>query len=717
MTSNKRLVHFLWHLHQPYYSVPDRPSNVLPWVRLHAVKAYYDMGRMLERFPNVHCVINFSGSLLKQIHEYVDEGKRDLWWDLTLKPAASLSAHDKSQLLRHFFSVNWETCIRPLPRFWELLERRGPTPDGADINAFDAQDWRDLQVLFNVAWFGFSAREDFEVLRALIAKGRGFSEQDKEEVLNLQIQVMRLLLPMYRKLHQSEQIEISLTPMYHPILPLVIDTDVAARATPERPRPPRYAAPTDAHFHVEAALRLARDVLGIEVRGMWPAEGSVSPEAVEVFAAHGVRWIATDEDVLQRSLGAGWSRARDLYRSWNLRGLEQPAMFFRDHGLSDQLGFVYSKNDPQVAVNDLFGRIGAVAPLEGGRPPLVSIILDGENPWEHYPDDGKAFLELLYTRLSTSSTIETTYPSRYLESELRASGTLETLHSGSWILGNYQIWIGHEETNRGWELLGQARQRLLEKTSEQQLPTHDLQRAWEALHIAEGSDWFWWYGDDFSSDHDDEFDRLFRSQLRYIYSMLREEPPVDIEVPIGGRRKRADIAFSPPEDLISPKIDGKSAYFYEWSGAGLYRNTGAHGAMFENTRFLDAIWLGFDLEHLYVRLDTGPDFHVANPDLLLRLRVLTAAMSHIVELAPQGGGSGRLIRDIDEEASPIERVAYADSLEFALPLSALGVQAGEVLRLALTVCETAMELERHPSEGNLELIVPDATFKQRHWMV
>ncbi|MFP4598749.1 MAG: glycoside hydrolase, partial [Persicimonas sp.] len=258
-------VQFLWHFHQPCYSVPKQSTNKLPWVRLHAIKSYYDMGRMLERFPQMRCVVNFSGCLLQQLREYIEDGKRDTWWELTEKPAFELDEAERAHLLRNFFSIDWDHCVARYPRYQELLEKRGADPDKIDPNAFSVQELRDLQVLFNLAWFGFSARQERVVLQALIDKGRGFTESEKQAVLEQQIEIMQLVAPLYRKLHRRGQVEVSISPMYHPILPLLIDTDSAAVATPERPRPPRMQAVEDAHFHIAEARTVARDVLGIDV--------------------------------------------------------------------------------------------------------------------------------------------------------------------------------------------------------------------------------------------------------------------------------------------------------------------------------------------------------------------------------------------------------------------------------------------------------------------
>ncbi|MFB6374368.1 MAG: glycoside hydrolase family 57 protein, partial [Bradymonadaceae bacterium] len=452
-TPNTRLL-FLWHFHQPYYSTPGRTSNTLPWVRLHAIKSYYDMGRMLEDHPEIRCVVNFSGSLLEQLREYLEVGKRDSWWHLTKKPAANLNDPDKLHLLKHFFSIDWETCIEPLPGYRKLLEKRGTDSSDLDISAFSTQEYRDLQVLFNLAWFGFSARNERAVIQSLLEKGEKFSEDEKVAVLEQQVEVMQLLIPLYRRLHQRGQIEICVSPMYHPIMPLVIDTDTSERCSPGRPRPERFQAPEDAEYHIREAHTIVRDVLGVDADGMWPSEGAISPETLEMFDDHGVSWCASDQEVLEKSRGDDWKGARDLYRPWQLEGIDTD-IFFRDRALSDQIGFVYGNSDTHTAVDDFMDRLRGVRDGVGDESPVVSVILDGENPWEHYPNDGEEFLGVLFDRITDAEDVETVTPSQSIEESERESGQLESLHSGSWIHANYDIWIGHDETNRAWDLLGQ----------------------------------------------------------------------------------------------------------------------------------------------------------------------------------------------------------------------------------------------------------------------
>jgi alpha-amylase/alpha-mannosidase (GH57 family) len=696
---------FLWHLHQPYYGLPGREAFLLPWVRLHATKSYYDMARMLEEHPSIKATVNFSGALLKQLREYVEDGRRDTWWEMTRAPADSLDAHDRLFLLKNFFSIDWERCIEPHPRYRELLERRGRGPVLADPSAFSVADMRDLQVWFNLAWFGFAARDERFIVQELIRKGRGYTESEKEALLEQQIDVMALIEPLYRELHARGQVEVSVTPMYHPILPLIIDTDEAAVATPDRPRPGRLRAREDAVQHVDDARTVAREFFGIDVNGMWPAEGSVSPEAYAIFAEENVSWIATDEEVLRHSRGAAWNRDRDLYKPWQLG--DGPVIFFRDHGISDQIGFVYSKNPHDVAVGDFVRRVEGCS--EGS---VVSVILDGENPWEHFPNDGHEFLEALYLALENSNTITTTTPSEWLDENGKKAGRLEHLHSGSWINGNYQIWIGHPDENRGWDLLRHTRDDLHEWLSTGGRDPDVVAEAFEALYVAEGSDWFWWYGDDFQTPHDVDFDRLFRENLKAIYAIIGEVPPSVLSDPIV-TEQHTPVALTKPTGLIRPQIDGRSDYYYEWAGAGEYVNRGGRGSMFENSRAIQMIQIGFDLENIYLRIEPGPDL----PDLMqavFRVTIATPRATFDVALKPDGGEV-----TCASPATSEDVVAHAvdTCVESAISFDSLLLQPGEDFRIAVALLLDEVEQERHPGQGAFHLTVPDETFEGRNWIV
>ncbi|MGM0555053.1 MAG: glycoside hydrolase family 57 protein [Myxococcota bacterium] len=718
MTDQIRL-QFLWHFHQPYYSVPDAPANKLPWVRMHAIRSYYDMGRLLERYPEIRCAINFSGSLLEQLREYIEEGKRDTWWDLTQKRSARLTDAEKHHILRHFFSLDWETAIEPMPRYWELLQKRGKDPAEIVLTDFTNQDLRDVQVLFNLAWFGFTAREERVIVQALLDKGEGFTESEKEALLEQQIEVMQLLPPMYRRLHRRGQIELSVTPMYHPILPLLIDTESARRASPERPMPPRFEASEDARHQVQTVRHLTRDFLGIDVDGMWPAEGSVSPEAMQVFADEGVRWVATDEGILEHSRSE-YDAAADKFRPWHLAGCPETAIFFRDREASDKISFTYAHNDAEAAVDDFMdtirGRASDARAAGVGDELVYSVILDGENPWGTYPGHGEAFLNTLYERIGAADDIITVTPGDYLEDGYETRELTE-IHSGSWIESSYDIWIGHEDTNRAWELLARARGDLIEECGEPPAEEDSsAELAWEAIYMAEGSDWFWWFGDDFSSENDADFDRLFRSQLRFAYTSVGLEPPGELDIPISkneGQRSH----FEPPHSLVKPTIDGRSDYFYEWSGSGVYVNRGAPGSTFESHRYIEEMRVGFDLETLSMRLDPGEDFLDVREDLVVRVKISGPSEVDTVVVSLENGLSAEIVDRDGNTLDIVELAAFDDYVEISVPFKSLDLSAGDDFELIVSVWKAGLELERHPPNRPIELTVPDETFEMQNWMV
>lgn len=469
---------FLWHMHQPYYTDPLTGSASMPWVRLHATKAYYDMAFLLDRFPQARSTFNFTPSLLLQLEEFSAGRVRDLFLEHAQRPAAELTPTEKAFLIRHFFSANWATMVRPFPRYQELLVKRGLDVRGQDLERlakqFSTQELLDLQVWHNLAWFGYGSVERFPRLAELRAKNRGFTEEDKQDVLALQQTAIRQIIPMYRALQDREQIELTTTPFFHPILPLVIDSEFTRRARPDLPLPARFHAPADAEAQVRRAVEYHTQIFGRAPVGLWPSEGSVCPEVLPIVSTAGIRWLATDEGILYRSLqmaGQAWNRHYHLYQPYKVGTDAQPlSMLFRDREISDAFGFVYHKTTPESAADDVLRRIRSLAfdiPLDKG---IIGVILDGENPWEHYHDGGERFLSLLFqafepdglhigqgvcVRLNTvARAMDTAPPSQHLAQ----------LHSGSWINQDFKIWIGHQEDNRGWDLLQHTRARLVELT-------------------------------------------------------------------------------------------------------------------------------------------------------------------------------------------------------------------------------------------------------------
>ncbi|MDD2709318.1 MAG: glycoside hydrolase family 57 protein [Verrucomicrobiae bacterium] len=711
-------VALLWHMHQPYYVNPLTRTALMPWVRMHAVKGYLDMIEMAKRHPEVRLVFNMTPVLVKQILELANHEVKDQWEEWTKTPAKELSFEQKRLLLENFFKANWDNLVRPHPRYHELLAKRGYDLGHISLDAiassFSKQDFLDLQVWYNLAWCGYAACAEFPVLRELKKKGRNFSEDDKLQVLAAHRQILTSLLPRYSELAKTGRIEISTTPFYHPISPLIYDSDFAHRCMPWATLPPRFNWPADIESHLRLAIEQHEKVFGGRPEGVWPSEGSVCPELVPIWQKLGLRWFATDEEVLFKSLGRESdqpvSRAQ-LYDSheavWDgacVRG------FFRDRVLSDFVGFSASRNSPQDATGFILQRIHEVVGATQGRSdPLVAVILDGENAWEYFPDGGEGFLERWYRELGNSSSWRMIRMTDYARKGV-PSRKLHQLHTGSWIQANFDIWIGDPEENRGWELLGKTRA-WWEKKKESVTP-EVAQKVWHEIYAAEGSDWFWWYGPDFQTDNDLMFDELFRTHLQNVYLLCGAQPPEELSQCIC--RPTAQDNMQPPIGLLDPKIDGLVTYFFEWHEAGCYEAGQSRGAMFQGDRVVLRLFFGFSMTHFYLRLDRYPEMG-SRTALALRLH-FDGHEPFEYEWSP----TTSWINPLNDRTRDLTQAACKRIVEIGVPFDALKLKAGDAARFAVAVAQKEadgrlVEIERHPGNGWLEFKVPDQMFAAGNW--
>ena len=728
---------FLWHMHQPCYHDAGTGEMTLPWVRLHATKAYLDMAEAISRGPaNVKTTVNFVPVLLDQLDRYAKGTVRDSFLELSRKPAEKLSADESRFVLRYFFMANWETMVRPHPRYHALLMKRGtdatPDLDGA-VRRFTPAELRDLQVWFNLAWFGWAAKARFPVVKRMLEKGGDFTEADKAAVLDAQLECIRAIVPAWKALAEAGKVELTATPFYHPILPLVVNTRHAQRAIPDLPLPDDFLAPDDAQEQVLRAAKYHEATWGIAPQGMWPAEGSVSPEVVPLFRRAGVKWIATDEDVLFLSLGRR-DRERDLYRPWRFaHGGEEISMFFRDRTLSDLVGFTYSKMAPKDAANDLLHRVRSIASGARGAHPVISVILDGENPWEYYPDGGEGFLAHLYQGLSQLQELRTTSFSQHLADRREPIEALGGLHSGSWISANYRIWIGHPEDNAGWNLLKRAREDVRARLAGPgaggglaPLSPEQSAAAMDNLLRAEGSDWFWWYGDDFHSDNDAEFDHLFSTHLANAYRAAGLEPPGQLLLPISSAAK--SVSTRVPIAFISPRIDGLSESYYEWKGAGYYAIGKSEGTMHKGTAYLVGIHYGFDASSLFLRLDpvsragSEKTSSGSREDLTLAISLVLGKERESREMRiafpfRRGVSQWELIAPGGKHVSTGSTIAFQKVVELSLPLATLDVRPGATIDFAVRVLAGDVEIDRYPRTGSVKVIVPGEDFERLNWWV
>ncbi len=739
-------VAIIWHQHQPlYYKDPETGVYTRPWVRVHATKDYYDMVAMLDQYPDVHVTFNLTPSLIRQLDDFAN-GAKDIYWVLAEKPADQLTDDDKRFLLRRFFDANWDHVIARFPRYKELLDKRGRSTDEETIEkalqSFTTQDFRDLQVWFNLAWFDpdFLAQEP---LKGLVEKGRDFSEADKQIVFDKAREVIRAVIPKHKELQDRGQIEITTTPYAHPILPLLYDTKLAAVGDPSAKLPQRFSFPNDASAQLQKAVEVYEAHFGRKPRGLWPSEGAVAQEIVKLVSDAGFLWMASGEDVLAASLGID-SFTRDaqdtvqeadlLYRPYSVRFQDQRpvAILFRDRLISDKVGFTYSGMPGELAAKDLMQRLERIrdrlqaSGAEG--PHLVTIILDGENAWEWYDNDGKDFLHALYRNLSEAETIETITPSEFLE-RFPEPRSLEHLWPGCWFSPDFATWIGEPEENTAWEYLLKVRTFVAEYDlyRRRTAPPEALERALDFLYLAEGSDWFWWYGSDQDSGQDDYFDFAFRSLLKEVYLSLDREPPPFLDAPIIPRQAVAPTRGM--ERTFTPSPDGEVSPD-EWALAGLYEAPG--------DGVVQAIYYGFDAGNLYLRVDgrqpwkalgeeayvgiylSSPAATEANPFSRLGVAAeprtfLGFRATHLAEVSLRNGTfltatlSQADGRNEWIEPRPLAQAGVGEtSLELAVPLEALGdLEAGDILNLAVVVSQGSQDVATTPASGPLRVVLPE----------
>jgi alpha-amylase/alpha-mannosidase (GH57 family) len=755
-------VAFLWHQHQPYYPDDVAGENLMPWVRLHGIKDYYGMALHLLECPEMRCVINLVPSLLQQLEGYCHHGATDRPLTLSRRPAADLTEEDCLYLLDHFFMANPDHMIRPAARYFDLYLRRGLGRNSAReaLRRFSERDFRDLQVWFNLAWVHPLAVENDSGLRELVQKGRHYTEAEKLWLLDKHIEILKAIIPLHKKLADSGQVELTTTPYYHPILPLLLDKKLAREAMPHV-KLPRYTGgyPEDAALHIRRAVAKHAAIFGAAPRGLWPAEGSVCQTMLLLLAQHGIRWIATDEEVLSQSTQGFISRDNHghvrnpdrMYRPYKVReGDAELQVVFRDHALSDMIGFHYQRSEGQAAADDFVRHLQAIGKAVGGDgPALVSVILDGENCWEHYPGGGVSFLRALYERCTSTPGLRPVSLGRFLE-EHPGRDTLPHLFAGSWIGHNFAIWIGHDEDNTAWDALHRAREHLVKRAGDFKAQLADgkattasgvgpatgahlpsvLERAWEELYIAEGSDWFWWYGDDHSSAQDALFDYLFRKHLQNVYALLGDEPPAELARPISKRGQRP--LHTLPRSFLEVKINGRPTFF-EWISAGHYTCQNERGTMAQTTRGpIKDVYFGFNLQRLLVRVDFDSpaaealtDFDAlrisftepAGCEVLVRPRT-GRDWGRVKQAAPAGGGLVvQFLCGGKPVAAPGLEVGIDQIVEVAIPWGPLGVQVDDPVQFAVELLEDDQSRDRAPREGGIHLTRPSPDFEQIMWDV
>jgi alpha-amylase/alpha-mannosidase (GH57 family) len=729
---------FIWHMHQPYYKDPVKGEYILPWTYLHAIKDYYDMPAIVDATPGARAVFNLVPSLLEQLEDYAAGTANDPVLRLGQMDPSDMGEDEITQLLDIFFSANRQRMIEPHPRYLELLLIAG---DGdiakrrERIKSFRRQEIIDLQVCFFLAWTGEAARQRWPEFGELLRKGRNYTVADRELLFTKQREIVSAIIPLYGRLHKEGKAELSVTPYYHPIMPLLCDMKMAQVAMPKVNLPAtRFLHPEDVRSHIVEGIACFKRVFGFAPSGMWPSEGSVSDEALGIISDCGIKWVATDEAILAHTIpGVTGTNREGLYHPYRFNYEKADLkIIFRDHALSDIVGFTYSQWDTDRAVGDFMGRLRQIRDqFPGSR--LVPVILDGENAWEYYPDNANPFLSELYARIAASSDLRLVTASEAV-ADTRPMQTLTHIYPGSWINANYGIWVGHPEENLAWDYLERAREAAVSRNpqvaallaagggaSNPEVKADDTARLiCKSLFAAEGSDWFWWYGDDHFSPHADRFDMLFRKHLMNVYRLLGQDLPRELYEPI--KKKREAGFVREPASFITPTIDGLVSDYFEWLSAGLFDLSRQSSAMHSSESALHSFFYGYDRESLYFRIDgaVALDQLLGKEDLLC-LHLVVQKKEYRICITPGMEPKSSFMQLRSATGFTVGKQRFHSQVrricEVAVPLSALKPSPGEPLQLFLVLHRGGEEVGRWPADSPMELKYLGDNLELDNWLI
>lgn len=593
-------------MHQPAYKLNPESDFLLPWVRMHAVKDYLDMVLLMNEFPSLKLNFNLTPLLLQSLIDYSENNSKDVHAKLSITPIEELTDDDKRFILTNFFDANFNSMISHHEEYKKLYDKR-VIDNVYDINEYSDQEYSDIMAWFNLAWFDPIYGEIYPELKELADKGCGFTLEDREKILDYQIEIIRQIIPTYRNFLNAGKIEISTSPLYHPILPILLDIKCAHRNIPNpEVLPTNLKMSKDAIAQTKLALDKMEEIFGVRPKGIWPPEHCVSSKTLEMLSDLGVKWTLSDEGILANSINVDFVRdfkghladPYHLLKTYEFKTQTSKInIIFRDSIIPNLIGFEYPNSDAQKAAADLYDRIKVIQNRILASPDdshLLTIALDGENSWENYAQDGSDFLRAIYQLIEEDESLETVLISDYIEQDKNIK-KLPKIYSGSWINRNFQLWIGEPTKNQAWNALKKTHDDFVAFIEEN--PNHpNIERARHEIYTAQGSDWFWWYGEPNNSGQDHLFDYLFREHLKNVYKAFDLPIPSSLDMPLSLISKPSSL----PTGSITPIMDGQDRIDDEWLNAGVIQLPDIPYS--EDVKVFKQIKFGFDSENLYLRL-------------------------------------------------------------------------------------------------------------------
>ena len=599
MSQTKKLsIAFYWHMHQPVYQLTPTGDYLMPWVRLHAVKDYLDMVLILEKFPKIKLNFNLVPVLLDSLIDYGENDLHDIHSRLTVTDVEDLTADDKEFIINNFFDANFHSMILPSDEYNRLYQKYQLNPEN-DINMFSNQEYSDLMALFNLAWFDPIYKNMYPELKKLIKKGKGYTTEDRIKIIDIQRDIIRKIIPTYKKFSDEGKIEITTSPYYHPILPILLDIKGIKKSS-ETDLPLNLKMELDAKMQTEMALDRMEDIFGKRPRGIWPSEHCVNGKELNLFKELGVDWTISDEGILSNSINFEFVRdfrgyledPYHLLKSYKYKD-DGVNIIFRDSVIPNLIGFEYPNHPAEGAANDLYDRIKVIQSKLLSSPDenhLITIAMDGENCWENYTSDGSTFLSTIYSLIENDPSLETVLISDYLDKDTQKP--LNKISSGSWVNRNFKLWIDEPLKNLAWTYLKQVRDDFSNYVKQNPL-NPNIEAARRELFICEGSDWFWWYGEPNDSGRDNIFDYIFREHLKNIYLFLGLEVPQYLDTPLLSAITKPSRY---PKGEFTPVMDGKEKDDENWMNAGCIKIP--DGPVLKEDKFYDKICFGYDKDNL-----------------------------------------------------------------------------------------------------------------------
>lgn len=601
---------FIWHFHQPNYQTQPGGIRLMPWARLHAVKDYLDMLKIIDKFPNIKLNFSIVPALIDTIEDYARDA-HDIHSKLTVTPAENLTDDDKLYILNYFFDVNYENLISKNPRYNELYQKRYSSAE-IGINDFSLQDYADIMTLFNLLWFDPVWFDEYPLLRQLEQKGRNYTLDDRQQLIELNRVIIRQIIPSFKKYLEEGRIEIITSPYNHPIMPILVNSNDIKVPSFKYPMPEcKISMVQDVKEQLKLAFEKIKDTFGVYPNGIWPSEHFISQKTLDTAANSGAEWIVTDESVLSNSLKKEFERDfRGYYKDpydvcslyyYKTKLDKEINIIFRGSSAPNLISFEYPHHDSISGAEDLFERIKSVYDKLKNSPDknhLLTIAMDGENSWDIYPKDGRIFLEHLYSLINDDKSIKTVLVSDYIKKNKKERKLLEKVKTGSCMNQEFQLWIAEPAKNLAWEYLVKTRNELMRAAKAGELSKEQLQAAKSEIYIAEGSDWFWWYGEPNNSGQDHIFDFMFREHLKNVYNILGKPVPDYLETPLAAFIGKP---FKNPAGKIKPLINGISRGNTEWQHAGCIDIPA--GPILQENKLFNRIYFGNDDNNLYLRFD------------------------------------------------------------------------------------------------------------------